>query len=102
MTTAPLWKAAIAGGVAALALVSLDPAQADARKATATEREAIVAAFERRLGIDESAVCKRTWIIRVAQSKGRRSSSVGSGSAHWSGSRSAIRRTAKCPGACGQ
>jgi hypothetical protein len=51
--------------------------QADARKATAGERTAIVKAWEKRLGIDESRVCKRTWIIRVAQSKPRLASITG-------------------------
>ena len=54
-----------------VALAGAGVGQAEARKATASERTAIVAAWEKRLGIDESPACKRTWIIRVAQSKPR-------------------------------
>lgn len=67
----------IAAAVAATALAGAAD-RADARKATTVERTAIVAAWERALGLDERAVCSRGWIVRVAQSKPRLASITGS------------------------
>jgi hypothetical protein len=69
--TGPLleaWRRALAAVLAAAILTVLATGQADARKATKTERTAMLAAwngyFERY--VDDPPACRNTWITRVS------------------------------------
>ena len=66
----PAWALAVAAAAALLALL-LVAGRADARKATAVERPAMIAAAYRATGIDDPPKCRDTWVTRVSKYRPR-------------------------------